>query len=133
MIRYFYILIFLGLPLVLFGQETEIEYLHPEDFQNQYQQEIYAIIVDARTFKEYKKGHISQSINVPAMENLIPFADSLDHETPLYIYCEAESRSITVAKWLIDNEFTSVYILKGGLTTWIALDMKTVRGRKNIP
>ena len=133
MIRYFLILFLLGLPLVLSGQEPEIKFLHPEDFQNQYQQEIYAIIVDARTFKEYKKGHISESVSVPAMENLISFADSLDHETPLYIYCEAESRSITVAKWLIDNEFTSVHILKGGLTTWIALEMKTVRGRKNIP
>ena len=133
MIRYFYLLFLLGLPLVLFGQEVEIKYLHPEDFQIQYQQEIYAIIIDARTFKEYRKGHISQAVNVPAMENLISFADSLDHETPLYLYCEAESRSITVARWLIDNEFNSVYILKGGLTTWIALEMKTVRGRKNIP
>lgn len=133
MIRYFYILFLLGFPIIISGQETELKYLHPADFQNQFLQEIYAVIVDARTFKEYKKGHISKAVNVPAMENLIPFADTLDRETPIYLYCEAESRSITVGEWLIENEFTSVYILKGGLNTWISLELKTVRGRKNTP
>lgn len=127
--RFLLILLFAGFVSMLNAQVKDVEYLFPEDWHNEYLSKVHAIIVDTRTNKEFKKKRIEASINVPAMTNLIPFADSLDRETPLFLYCDDESRSNTVAIWLNENEFTSLYILKGGFIDWKAMGMKVEKRR----
>ena len=113
----------------LWGQEKDVTYLEPEAFHNSYNMEIYAIIADARKAKEFRKSRIPKAVSVPKMKKLVVFADSMDVETPVYIYCDGEARSRTVAEWLGDYGFTKLYILKGGFTEWVAVGMTVERKR----
>lgn len=106
-------------------------YLMPEDFISSYRTEVFAIIVDVRTPEEYRKSRIKGAVNVQRMAVLKVFADSLDREIPLYIYCEEESRSLTVANYLISNEFHNINILRGGIIQWESSDMPL--DKKRIP
>ena len=124
------VLLFTGIASTASAQVKDVEYLLPEDWQLEYRMKVYAIIVDTRTNKEFRKERIEGAVNVPAMTNLIPFADSLDRETPLFIYCDGESRSNTVAAWLNDHEFTEIYILKRGYNEWKALGMPVDKKRR---
>jgi rhodanese-related sulfurtransferase len=97
-----------------------IEYLYPAEFRNSFQMEIFAVMIDARLTREYRRGHIKEALNIPGMKQLVPFADSMDIETPLYIYCDGEARSRTVAEYLQERGFTRLRILQYGIAEWKA-------------
>lgn len=64
-----------------------------------------AIIVDVRTPKEFKKGHIKDSINIPLKrieKNLI----AISKNTEIVVYCRSGSRSQVSAKILRENGWT---------------------------
>lgn len=115
--------------------QQETEYLAPSEFDYRYKAEVYAIIIDARVAKEYRRERIPGALGIEGMDKLKLFADSMDTETPLYIYCDGESRSRTVAQYLGDQGFTRLYILRGGIREWKAADMpldkKRLRRRRN--
>ena len=123
------VLLFTGIASTANAQVKDVEHMLAEDWQLEYRMKVYAIIVDTRIKKEFRKDRIEGAIGVPDMDNLIPFADSLDRETPLFIYCDGESRSSTVVAWLIENEFTEIYLLKGGYNEWKALGMPVDKTR----
>lgn len=127
--KFLFSIILVILTSVYTEQETEVTYLEPEAFQNSYNMEIYAIIADTRKAKEYRKSRIPGAVSVPKMKKLAVFADSLDVETPVYIYCDGEARSRTVAEWLGNRGFTDLYILKGGFKEWEAAGMTVERKR----
>jgi rhodanese-related sulfurtransferase len=103
--------------------QQEPEYLGPTEFDYRYKAEVYAIIIDAREAQDYRRGRIPGALGIEDMDKLELFADSMDTDTPLYIYCNAESRSRTVAQYLGEQGFTRLYILKGGIREWKAADM----------
>ncbi|MFO7754621.1 MAG: rhodanese-like domain-containing protein [Bacteroidales bacterium] len=103
--------------------QQEPEYLSPTTFDYRYKAEVYAIIIDAREAKDYRRGRIPGALGIEGMDKLELFADSMDTETPLYIYCDGESRSRTVAQYLGEQGFTRLYILRGGIREWKAADM----------
>jgi len=74
-----------------------------------------AIIIDVRTAEEYNEGHIANSINIP-VDNIseITYAK----EDKIIVYCASGVRSATAAKALVDNGYTNVYNLDGGLINW---------------
>ena len=115
---------------------TGHRFLYPEDFLNNYRLEVFAIIIDAREVKEYKKSRIEGAVNIENMKALEGFADTLDLEMPLYIYCGFEYRSITVADYLKSREFKNIYILQGGIGEWKAvglpLDKKKRRRKEKV-
>lgn len=104
----------------LYGQKGNPVYLGPEEFMNNYRMEVFAIMLDVRLKKEYRKERISGATNVDNMKTLVAFADTLDTETPLYLYCNTYTRSNTVAEYLVKNGFSNVFILKDGLLEWKA-------------
>lgn len=99
------------------------EYLPPTTFDYRYKAEVYAIIIDAREAREYSRERIPGALGIEGMDKLELFADSMDTETPLYIYCDSESRSRTAAQYLGEQGFTKLYILRGGIREWKAADM----------
>ncbi len=103
--------------------QQEPEYLLPSEFDYRYKAEVYAIIIDARVAKEYRRERIPGALGIEGMDKLELFADSMDTETPLYIYCDGESRSRTVTQYLGEQGFTRLYILRGGIREWKAADM----------
>ncbi|MCK9404344.1 MAG: thioredoxin domain-containing protein [Chitinophagaceae bacterium] len=77
-------------------------------------------LLDVRTAGEYQSGHLKNSLQADWL-NQEQFADRvkyLDKSKPLLVYCASGIRSAAAAKWLLNNGFTNVQNLKGGLTSW---------------
>jgi len=123
---------FLSLIPALRSQEPE--YLPPVEFDINYKSEVFAIIIDARIARQYRQSRIPGAVGIDKMAKLQVFADTMDTETPLYIYCDGESRSRTVAEYLAGQDFSNLYILKWGIREWKAaglpIDKKKLRRRK---
>ncbi len=89
-------------------------------------------LLDVRTASEFRTGHLKNSLQADWL-NKEQFAERvkyLDKNQPLLVYCAAGIRSAQAAKWLVENGFTDVQNLKGGLTAW-KLDGKTVESVEN--
>jgi rhodanese-related sulfurtransferase len=77
------------------------------------------IFVDLREHAEYGKGHIANSVNIPAgkmdgrMSELEKFRDK-----PLVLVCKMGQHSGAVGKKLGENGFTRVYRMSGGMMEW---------------
>ncbi|NVK52528.1 MAG: rhodanese-like domain-containing protein [Flavobacteriaceae bacterium] len=79
-------------------------------------------LVDVRTSKEYKAGHLKSAV-------LINFFDTdfkaisikkLDKKKPVYVYCRSGNRSAKAAKIYKEAGFTKVYNLIDGFNAWSA-------------
>jgi rhodanese-related sulfurtransferase len=101
-----------GLPAADF--EKRIQASHPQ-------------LLDVRTAGEYRSGHLRNSLQADWLnkEQFIERVKYLDKNQPLLVYCASGMRSAQAAKWLLENGFTDVQNLKGGLTAW-KLDGRTV-------
>ena len=77
------------------------------------------IILDTRTTGEFARGHLkgAQLVNLqnPNIGNELL---TLPKDKPLYLYCYSGSRSVYVAKFLIENGYTQVYNLQKGIIDW---------------
>ena len=77
-------------------------------------------LVDVRTSKEYKGGHIKNAINIDFFNasNFKKSFEKLDKEKPIYLYCRSGARSQKAARRLVDMGFSKIYDLKGGYMRW---------------
>lgn len=76
-------------------------------------------LVDVRSFDEYKKGRINNSINIP----LDQLADNMDKlkKSPnktLLLYCQKGFRSAQAVKILTKLGINSAISIEGGLDEW---------------
>lgn len=77
-------------------------------------------LVDVRSAKEYKAGHIDDAINIDIRDGSI-FREEvakLDKTKPIYIYCHSGSRSNRASKILEELGFEEIYDFSGGWSTW---------------
>ena len=109
-------------------------YLPTVEFDINYNSEVFAIIIDARIARKYRRSRIPEAVGIEKMAKLEVFADTMDTETPLYIYCDGESRSSTAAGYLSEEGFNNLYILRGGFREWKAaglpMDNKRLRRQR---
>jgi rhodanese-related sulfurtransferase len=77
-------------------------------------------LVDVRTPREYKGGHIGKAINIDLFQGGIfkQAIEKLDKSKPVYLYCRSGSRSKKAAQKILDMGFEKVYDLKGGYMHW---------------
>ncbi len=77
-------------------------------------------LVDVRTSKEYKGGHIKNAINIDFFKatDFVNSFEKLDRNKPVYLYCRSGARSQKAARRLIDMGFSKIYDLKGGYMRW---------------
>ncbi len=76
-------------------------------------------LIDVRTSKEYKSGHIIGAKNIDFFSGRFNIEFSkLDKEKPVYLYCRSGSRSRQTAKKLSNMDFENIYDLKGGLLNY---------------
>ena len=77
-------------------------------------------LVDVRTSREYKGGHIKNAVNIDFFKtaNFMKSFEKLDKEKPIYLYCRSGARSQKAARKLIDMGFSKIYDLKGGYMRW---------------
>jgi rhodanese-related sulfurtransferase len=76
-------------------------------------------IVDVRSVEEYKAGHIKNSISLPLDTLASKAAEVLpDKSQTLYVYCRAGIRSAQAVSFLLQQGYTNVHSLKGGIIAW---------------
>ena len=75
-----------------------------------------AILIDVRSPQEYKENHLNGSINLP-LYDLERNCDKIKYnkEDTLIIYCQSGNRSKRALKILLDQGYTHLYEIKGGL------------------
>lgn len=116
--------IFLGIVLFLTtysckNEEREgVKLVTPKEMQAILETEDMQL-VDVRTPKEYKEGHIINSQNIdynsPTFDEDI---SKLDKTKPVILYCKTGRRSAKCSEKLIKAGFEKIYELEGGITEW---------------
>ena len=77
-------------------------------------------LVDVRTPREYKGGHIGKAINIDLFQggSFKQAFEKFDKNKPVYLYCRSGSRSKKAAQKILDMGFEKVYDLQGGYMRW---------------
>ena len=126
------VLLFLASLIQLEAQVADsLKYisLEPYDFHLQYLKTDSSILIDVREPFEFKRNRIRGSVNIPASGNLDKVADTLNKETPLFIYCTSGFRSSNAAVKLYDKGFRKLYNLEGGIVAWRKEGMPVIKGK----
>jgi phage shock protein E len=74
-------------------------------------------ILDVRTREEYDAGHIAGSVLIPN-EVLLNRLDEVPRDKPILVYCRSGRRGAISSQDLIDNGFSEVYNMEGGIAAW---------------
>lgn len=77
-------------------------------------------LVDVRTPREYKGGHIGKAVNIDLFQggSFKQAFEKFDKSKPVYLYCRSGSRSKKAAQKILDMGFEKVYDLQGGYMRW---------------
>lgn len=112
----FALVIYLPLACNLQAQKGE---LPPLQFQQQLST-IHPQLLDVRTAGEYQQGHLADALQAD-WTNRSEFAERikfLDKNKPLMVYCASGGRSGQAAQWLMEQGFSQVVNLSGGIIAW---------------
>jgi LPXTG-site transpeptidase (sortase) family protein len=76
------------------------------------------VILDVRTLEEFNQGHLEGAVHIP-VDELEARLGELLQDKPIIVYCKSGGRSSTAADLLVENGFTRVYDMSGGITEWM--------------
>jgi thioredoxin 1 len=114
----FIVIIFLQMFSGIYSQGESIKQVSSEKFRELIS-ENKGVLLDVRTAREYKNGHIPDAgnLNYYALDFrkkliLLPL------EQPIFLYCNTGYRSENAAEYLIKNGYTQVYNLQHGIMEW---------------
>ena len=92
--------------------------LSPEEFYLNIKSTDVPLIIDARTWKEYRKDRIQGARLTESSVSLKSVVDSFDVDQQIFVYCDDNQRSTAACSFLRDWGYTSVYELAGGMSAW---------------
>ena len=77
------------------------------------------IILDVRSKEEYDSGHIPGAKLLP-VQSLSMRIDELGVyiDKPILVYCASGGRSPRAVETLMENDFTNIYHLSRGISSW---------------
>jgi len=128
----FALLIFLSINLISCAQNTKtnskdevVSLISPEELNSKMDS---IQLIDVRTPKEYKEGHLKNAVNINFYDNtFLEEMSKLDKSKELYIYCRSGNRSGKAAKKLGEMGFTKVYDLEGGIILWNKKSLEVIK------
>ncbi len=128
----FALLIFLSINFISCAQNTKtnskdeiVSLISPEELDSKIDN---IQLIDVRTPKEYKEGHLKNAVNINYYDNdFLDEMSKLDKSKELYIYCHSGNRSGKAAKKLGKMGFTKVYDLEGGITNWNKKSLEVIK------
>ena len=84
------------------------------------------IVLDVRDQSEYDANHICDATLIPLSE-LVSRLNELEpyNETEIIVYCLSGIRSVSGSQILVDNGFTKIYNMLGGISGWISAGYET--------
>ncbi|ADP10940.1 MULTISPECIES: rhodanese-like domain-containing protein [Erwinia] len=90
-----------------------------------------AVVVDVRGRDDYRKGHISNAINVLAAEiKKGSYGELEKHKAqPLIVVCATGTSAGESAAQLSAAGYEQVYVLKDGVSGWSSENLPLVRGK----
>jgi phage shock protein E len=90
-------------------------------------------LLDVRRPTEYEEGHIKGStlVNWEDKADFEKHAQHLDKNKPVYVYCRSGKRSGAAADFLLENGFTNVINLEGGILEWKQEGKEVETGQKS--
>ena len=89
------------------------------------------ISIDVRDPQEYAKGHIEGALQITVARLKEKIFELEPHKnSPILVYCQQGTRSKEACKQLVNEGFTQVYYLGGGLLTWQEQKLPLVRKNK---
>ncbi len=113
----FYIITLL-LAVTVSAQQKKAQLVTPSQFAK----EIAANkvqLVDVRTPKEYKAGHIQNAVNIHLYDkDFEQRIDKLDKNKPVYVYCKVGGRSAEAVEIMQAKGFKKIVELDGGIDAW---------------
>lgn len=92
--------------------------LSPEDFYLGIKSADVPLIIDVRTWKEYRKDRLQGARLTESSIDLKSAVDSVDREQPIFVYCDDNQRSTAACSFLMDWGYTNVSELAGGMIAW---------------
>lgn len=110
------------------GKNFEYCELNCKDFESKITSDNDFLLVDVRTPKEYRNGHMQNAINVSYFHSW--FTDSikkLDHSKTIYMYCQTQHRSPLASRKMKKMGFKKIVDLKGGFMKWENNNMPIVK------
>ncbi len=75
------------------------------------------LIIDVRENWEYQLVHLEQAVHVP-MREIPATMNELDKDAEIVVHCHHGGRSYEVSAYLMQNGFTNVKNLTGGIDSW---------------
>ncbi len=89
-----------------------------------------AVLVDVREDKEYREGHVVDSIHVPlsGLDKNLSRLENL-RQKPVILGCHSGHRSSKAAGVLRKHGFERVYNLKGGMLAWENAGLPLSKGK----
>nr|WP_320117702.1 rhodanese-like domain-containing protein [uncultured Marinifilum sp.] len=112
---------------LLYAQKDGVQIISPKEFNRIAETNPRAVVIDVRTRKEFKKGHIIYALLAEKSENLYHIIDTTGTDMLYLLYCKDGHRSVDAAKMLFKKYQITSYSLQGGLDYWKELDMKVVK------
>ncbi|MAP53565.1 rhodanese-like domain-containing protein [Altibacter sp.] len=107
-------------------EQTTIQVVSPNSFQEQLLEAKKPQLVDVRTPEEFEDVHLVGAVNISVTnDTFLVNAATLDKETPVYLYCRSGGRSARAAQQFKELGFTKIYDLEGGITAWQAAGLPT--------
>ena len=92
--------------------------LSPEEFYLNIKSADVPLIIDARTWKEYRKDRIQGARLTESSVSLKSVVDSFDADQQIFVYCDDNQRSTAACSFLRDWGYNSVSELAGGMSAW---------------
>ncbi|MFM1879454.1 MAG: hypothetical protein RLZZ241_2320 [Bacteroidota bacterium] len=77
------------------------------------------VFLDAREWDEYRVSHLPQSIWVGYEDFIIERLVEVDKTQPIVVYCSVGYRSERIAQRLLEQGFSNVANLYGGIFEWV--------------
>lgn len=76
-----------------------------------------AVIIDVRTYQEYKEGHIPGVANIP-LDQLESRSSEVSKDKKVLLICRSGNRSSQGTSLLRSKEFGNVYNITEGMSSW---------------
>ena len=117
-IRYFFVLAAFGFGCKQTTSQDQVKHLTPKETHALVQNDAVQII-DVRTPKEFREGHIKNAKNIDFLSASFPDdITALDKQKPILIYCRSGNRSSKSIDLFLKAGFTTLYHLEDGIVKW---------------
>ena len=87
------------------------------------------LILDIRTPEEYAEGHLAGAVDLDFYaETFRESLAKLDRAGRYLVYCRSGARTKKAMEIMVELGFQEIYILAGGLNSWLAAGLPVVKG-----